>query len=224
MLDEPLCVVDRRAGESEALAVDFSAIFEKDAPGFVEHFCEPVLEPASSEADDAGIGGLHADEPRAVRNKSVPERLGEALPVADRAGLRVACAARREKHVLREYREAVRDYGEARGPALDGGDLLHRAVRDDRHLLVAQQVAEGVDYRRRLFVRREDAPVGHSLRPHAERLEPAADLPRRTFAHRLGDELGAPRGDSTVREIGEKLIGRYVLREVAAAVRSHQHL
>ena len=155
-----------------------------------------------------------------------PGRYGsEALPVADRTGLRIARAACREKDVLGLDREIPRHDAEPRpSAARDALDRRHRAVRDERHLLVAQQVAERVNYRGGFLVCGEDPSVGHSLRPHAERLEPAADLPRRAFAHRLRDELGAPRGDSAARNVIQELLGRDVLREVAAAVRGHQHL
>ena len=79
-------------------------------------------------------------------------------------------------------------------------------------------------YRRRLLVRREDASVVHALRPHAEGLEAADDPPRRAFAHRLRRELRALRGDPAAGEVREELLRRYVLREVAASVRRHEHL
>ena len=100
----------------------------------------------------------------------------------------------------------------------------HGAVCDDGHLLVAQKVAECMHDGRRLLVGGEDPSVGHALGPDAEGLESADDLPRRAFAHGLGDELRAFAGDASVRHVVDELLGRDVLREVAASVRRHEHL
>ena len=221
MLDEALRVVDRRAGEAERLAVDFAAVLEEDVAGCVEYTGHPVLEAPSREARHLRVARLESDEPGPVRDERVPERLRKALSVADGPGLRIARAARREKHVFGPQREVLRHDEES---VLERLDRRDGAVREDRHLLVAEEVAECVDDRRRLFVGGEDASVGHALRAHAEGLESADDLPRRAFAHGLGDELRARARDASPRDVVEELLGRDVLREVAASVRRHQHL
>ena len=147
----------------------------------------------------------------------MPKRFCEVLPVANRAGLRVAHAACCDEDILRTKREVLCCDEEA---VLERRDCRDCAVREDRHFFVAQQVAERMDYRRRFFVGGEEPSVCHALCPHAERLEPAANLPRRAFAHRLSNELCA----RPFAQVAEELVGGNVLCEVAAAVRRHQHL
>ena len=224
VFDEALGVVDRRAGESERFAVDFAAVFEEDAPRRVEDAGQPVLEAASGEARDGGVARFDADESGAVRDDGVSERPGEVLSVADGAGLRIARAAGREEDVLGFEREVLRRDEEAVRRVGVRLDPPHRAVRDDRHLLVPEKVAERMDDRRRLLVGGEDASVRHALRAHAERLEAAHDLARRTFADGFGDERRARAVRAAAVEVAEKLVGRDVLREVAASVGGHQHL
>lgn len=142
------------------------------------------------------------------------EGLREVLSVSDGTELRVADAACGEKDVLRPEGEVLRCDDEAVLLLLETG---HRAVREHRHLVVAEEVAEGVDDRRRLAVRGEEPSVGHAAEGDVQRLESRGDLPGRAFADRLGDEVA--RGADVV----EELFGGDVLGEIAAAVRCHEH-
>ena len=80
-----------------------------------------------------------------------------------------------------------------------------------------------MDNRRGLAIRGKHARIGHATQRNVERLEALDDLARRTLTDGLSDEIACLR--VTRRdEVGEKLVRRNVLGEVATSVRSHQHL
>jgi hypothetical protein len=71
---------------------------------------------------------------------------------------------------------------------------------------------------RSLPVGREHASIRHAANRHAKRPEPAYYLARRTLPNGPGNPFGA------WPDVAQEIIGRNVLREIASAIRGHEHL
>ncbi len=215
VFEEALAVVDCRAAQAERFAINFAAIVERRQAVGRDEAHASVFEAPSGATDDAWVVRFKPDKTGTVGDERVAERAGEVLSVADRAEFRIADAARREEDVFCPQGEVFRRDDEAVFLRLDA---RHGTVREDGHVVVAQEVAEGVDDRCRLAVRREHPRVRHAPQRDIERLETGDNFARRTFANRLRDETGAR------PDVAEEFVGRNVFCEVAASVRRHENL
>ena len=233
MFNEALRVVNRRAGQAKRLAVDFSLVVEERRTIRGNHLHSSVFEAPPRQRRHLAVVRLHADQARLIGNDLMPERLRKVLSVPDRPRLRIAHPARRQKNILCLQIEILGVNKKTPSVQLPASlrlcvrikprfspplNSLHRTVRQHRHFAVPQQIAKGMDDRRRLAVRRKHPSVRHAPQGHVQGLEPGNDLPRRTRPNRLGNE--------TLRfsDIREELLSRNILGEVATSVRRHQHL